>query len=338
MALISVTSQETGLVFDLEGTQISNVIDYNSGAAIFYDNYGGNPERYNVTLTAAQVATATGDLLQAITNVPAPLDITASITYDNGSGTFVGGEQVQIGQSMSGFINSDSGTVLVVGNFQGGVVADNLVIRGLQSGATAQVNGSGTTYAYGNSSTVYINSAKIDTVQDYNIASLNLIQYKQLDKLPAIQYYTSTTVAAIELAAAAYAPVFIGGTQTVTGNKTFSGTTVISGATTLSGTSTISGLILETGVQAISGAGAINVTTKRTDITTTAADAYTLANGTAGQIKKIVMVVDGGDATITPTTLLGFTTITLSAVGESVVLQYGTGGWAIIGGNGYVAA
>lgn len=332
MALISVTSQETGLVFDLEATQICNVVDYNGGAAIFYDNYQGNPDRYNVTQTPSQVATLTGDLLQAIVNVPTPLDITATIAYDTLVGTFIGGEQVQIGQPMSGVIASDNGSTLVVSNFQGGVVADNLVIRGLQSGATASVNGSGTTYAYGNSSTIYINSAKIDTVQDYNIASLNLIQYKQLVKSPTIQYYTSTTVAAIVNAANAYAPVFIGGTQTVTGDKTFSGTSVFSGQVTFSG------LILETGVQAISGAGAINLTTKRTDITTTGANAYTLANGAVGQIKKIVMVVDGGDATITPTTLLGYTTITLNAVGDSVVLEYGTGGWAIIGGNSYTAA
>ena len=332
MALISVTSQETGLVFDLEATQISNVVSYNGGSAIFYDNYQGNPERYNVTEAPATIVTDSGNLLQAITNVPTPLDITATITYDTLVGTFIGGEQVQIGQSMSGVINSDSNPTLVVGNFQGGVVADNLVIRGLQSGATALVNGSGTTYAYGNSSTIYINSAKIDTLQDYNIASLNLIQYKALVKTPTIQYYTPTTIAAIQTAADAYNPVFIGGAQTITGDKTFSG------ANTFSGTTTFSGVILETGVQAISGAGAINVTTKRTDITTTGADAYTLANGTVGQIKKIVLVSYVGDATITPTTLLGFTTITLSAVGESVVLQYGTGGWAIIGGNGYVAA
>jgi hypothetical protein len=326
MALISVTSQETGLLFDLEATQISNVIAYNGGSAIFFDNYGGNPERYNVTETPAQVATSSGDLLFSIVNVPTPLDITATITYDNLVGTFIGGEQIQIGQPMSGVISSDSGTVLVVSNFQGGVVADNLVIRGLQSGATALVNGSGTTYAYGNSSTIYINSAKIDTVQDYNIASLNLIQYKALINSPATQFYTSTTIAAIEAASAAFSPVFIGGTQTVTGAKTLSATT------------TFSGLILETGVQAISGAGAIDITNKRTDITTTGANAYTLANGAVGQIKKIVMVVDGGAATITPTTLLGHTTITLNAVGDSVVLQYGTGGWAAIGGHSYALA
>jgi len=326
MALISVTSQETGLVFDLEATQICNVVDYNGGSAIFYDNYQGNPDRYNVTETPSQVATLSGDLLFSIVNVPTPLDITATITYDNLVGVFIGGEQIQIGQPMSGVIASDSGTVLVVSNFQGGVVADNLVIRGLQSGATAQVNGSGTTYTYGNSSTIYINSAKIDTVQDYNIASLNLIQYKQLVKSPTVQFYTSTTIAAIEAASAAFSPVFVGGTQTVTGAKTFSATT------------TFSGLILETGVQAISGAGAINITTKRTDITTTGANAYTLANGAVGQIKKIVMVARVGDATITPTTLLGHTTITLNAVGDSVTLQYGTGGWAILGGHSYVAA
>ena len=51
------------------------------------------------------------------------------------------------------------------------------------------------------------------------------------------------------------------------------------------------------GVQTISGPGAINLTTLHTEITTTGADAYTLADGTAGQIKTIAMVVDGGDAT-----------------------------------------
>jgi hypothetical protein len=326
MALISVTSQETGLVFDLEATQICNVVDYNGGSAIFYDNYQGNPDRYNVTETPSQVATLSGDLLFSIVNVPTPLDITATITYDNLVGTFIGGEQIQIGQPMSGVIASDSGTVLVVSNFQGGVVADNLVIRGLQSGATAQVNGSGTTYAYGNSSTIYINSAKIDTVQDYNVASLNLIQYKQLVKSPTIQFYTSTTIAAIEAASAAFSPVFVGGTQTVTGAKTFSATT------------TFSGLQLNTGVQALSGAGAANVTQYRTNVTSTGANVVTLANGVVGQRKLIVHVVDGGSVIVTPATALGFTTATLAAVGGTVALEYGTGGWAIVGSNGCVVA
>ena len=80
-------------------------------------------------------------------------------------------------------------------------------------------------------------------------------------------------------------------------------------------------------VQTISGPGAINVTSLHTEITTTGADAYTLANGVVGQIKIISMVVDGGDATVTPTTLANGTTITFDAVHDNVTLMYGANGW-----------
>ena len=62
-----------------------------------------------------------------------------------------------------------------------------------------------------------------------------------------------------------------------------------------------------------------------------------LANGTSdGQIKFISMITDGGGtATITPTNLLGFSTIALDAVGDSCTLLYlnSTSGWAVISNN-----
>jgi hypothetical protein len=64
----------------------------------------------------------------------------------------------------------------------------------------------------------------------------------------------------------------------------------------------------------------------------------TLANGTAGQIKIISHVVDGGSAVLTPTTKIGFTTITFTGVGESAMLIYTAAGWAIVSLNGAVAA
>ena len=52
--------------------------------------------------------------------------------------------------------------------------------------------------------------------------------------------------------------------------------------------------------QALSGAGACNVTSFYTAVTTTSTDALTLAAGTElGQLKKIQMIVDGGDGTLT---------------------------------------
>jgi hypothetical protein len=80
-------------------------------------------------------------------------------------------------------------------------------------------------------------------------------------------------------------------------------------------------------VQQISGPGDISLDTLVTEITTTGADAYTLADGVVGQIKIIAMMVDGGDATLTPTTLATGTTITFSDVNDNITLLYTSNGW-----------
>ena len=80
-------------------------------------------------------------------------------------------------------------------------------------------------------------------------------------------------------------------------------------------------------VQQISGAGAISLDTLVTEITTTGADAYTLADGVVGQIKIIAMIVDGGDGTLTPTTLATGTTITFNDINDNITLLYTTNGW-----------
>lgn len=91
--------------------------------------------------------------------------------------------------------------------------------------------------------------------------------------------------------------------------------------------------------QALSGAGAVNTTDMLTSLTTTgSAQALTLANGTVGQIKIISHVVDGGSAVLTPTTKIGFSTITFTNVGDSAMLIYTAAGWDIVALNGAVAA
>ena len=92
-------------------------------------------------------------------------------------------------------------------------------------------------------------------------------------------------------------------------------------------------------VQALSGAGAVDVTSMITQVTTTGADALTLANGANGQMKIITMVADGGDGTLTPTTFANGTTITFNDVGDSVLLVYNTtGGWAAVSNVGCTIA
>ena len=92
------------------------------------------------------------------------------------------------------------------------------------------------------------------------------------------------------------------------------------------------------GVQALSGAGAADLTNLVTELTTAAgAAAVTLADGsTSGQIKIINHIVDGGGtATVTPTTFANGTTIAFDAVGESVTLVWNsTVGWVASSVNG----
>ena len=89
------------------------------------------------------------------------------------------------------------------------------------------------------------------------------------------------------------------------------------------------GKTIRGGVQSLSGAGAVDLTNLITELTTTGANALTLADGTtSGQIKIINMIVDAGDGTLTPTTFANGTTITFDAVGESATLVWNsTVGW-----------
>ena len=95
-------------------------------------------------------------------------------------------------------------------------------------------------------------------------------------------------------------------------------------------------------VQALSGAGAVNITSLATAFTSTAAgNALTLADGAQGQIKTIIYVAEaaGGDTgVLTPTNLGSATTITFNAVGDAVTLQFAGTDWWVIGLRGAVVA
>jgi len=96
------------------------------------------------------------------------------------------------------------------------------------------------------------------------------------------------------------------------------------------------------GVQALSGAGAADVTNLVTELTTGAgAAAVTLADGTTvGQMKIITMVVDGGGtATVTPTTFANGSTLAFADVNDTVCLVWAsTIGWVIVSNSGAAVA
>lgn len=142
------------------------------------------------------------------------------------------------------------------------------------------------------------------------------------DNLPNIQQNGLNTLKAATF----------GSTVDVTGAATFASTVGFTGAITATG-----GLI--GGVQTLAAAGAVNLTTLVTRVDSAGAIALTLADGTNGQIKVIVMGTDGGDATLTPTTKTGYSTITFNDAGDGVVLVFiTTKGWIVAGNNGATLA
>lgn len=95
---------------------------------------------------------------------------------------------------------------------------------------------------------------------------------------------------------------------------------------------TFSGVLAMDGMpQTLTGAGAVNLTTDTTLWVTTGANAGTLPAGSAGQTKTITMITDGGDGTLSPTNPIGYTTITFTAIGQSVTLKYLNSKWVIVG-------
>jgi len=60
----------------------------------------------------------------------------------------------------------------------------------------------------------------------------------------------------------------------------------------------------------------------------------TLADGDVGQLLNITLIVDGGTMTLTPANGLGYSTIAFADAGDSVQLEFKSGGWAVIGQGG----
>jgi hypothetical protein len=86
--------------------------------------------------------------------------------------------------------------------------------------------------------------------------------------------------------------------------------------------------------QALTAAGAVNITTPVTTVASGGAIALTLADGSVGQIKIIIMITDGGDATLTPATMANGTTLTFADAGDSAILMWIATGWQVIGIGG----
>lgn len=82
-----------------------------------------------------------------------------------------------------------------------------------------------------------------------------------------------------------------------------------------------------------------SVSVTNTEVQISGISTGTLANGSLGQLKRILIVAiitPGHTYTITPTTFVGATTIQFDTVGQSVNLVYTVNGWTLNGGSGAI--
>lgn len=92
--------------------------------------------------------------------------------------------------------------------------------------------------------------------------------------------------------------------------------------------------------QALSGAGAVNVTTRTTLFTSTGAgQALTMANGTkTGQRKTVHHTVDGGSGVLTPATAGNFATATFTNVHDWAEFEWSGAAWNVVAFGGATIA
>lgn len=140
-----------------------------------------------------------------------------------------------------------------------------------------------------------------------------------------------------------------GGTVTSVG-VTSSTLTVTGSSITTSGTITvdipanvaITGTLRLSGSEDVANGAAINLAVTASYFSTAAAETATLAAGTNGQIKTLMMFADGGDMVVTVTNAgwktSGTGTLTFDTIGDACTLQYINSKWFVIGNNGVVLA
>jgi hypothetical protein len=119
--------------------------------------------------------------------------------------------------------------------------------------------------------------------------------------------------------------------QVAAAGVTVDGVLLKDGGVSNAGATQIAGFYPTVAAQALSGPGAVNVTSYLTKYTSTAgAEALTLAAGTQiGQRKRVSHVVDGGSGVLTAT-FVGGTTITFTTVAEYADLLWTGAAWAVL--------
>jgi len=134
--------------------------------------------------------------------------------------------------------------------------------------------------------------------------------------------------------------------DTTTGNIVIGAVGGSTQTTTLNATKTITNTLVTQSIASVADGTAISLTTAMSFFTTATVggETSTLANGATGQFKSLMLKSrsNSSDMVVTVSTA-GWKsgssgTITFDAVGDSCLLQYGSGGWFAVGANGVTFA
>ncbi len=97
-------------------------------------------------------------------------------------------------------------------------------------------------------------------------------------------------------------------------------------------------LVLGGVVQSMSSAGAISITTLVTKITSPdGAGTLTIADGTEGQLKVIVMTSNNANHALTINANIGHSSIVFNGPGDTAILIFLAGNWYFLGGTATVS-
>lgn len=234
--------------------------------------------------------------------------------------------------------NSDG--VLVLANDENGLVAVGIATTANPTGAGYRPGcfligcdgknynngGDGTTAAFQN----------IDSISTGEIADGAVTLAKMANVATASVFYRKTAATGVpEVQSLATLKTDLGLTGTNSGDQTIA----LTGDVTGSGVGTFAAT-LRAGIPTVLAAlqnevtttGAISIANFLTTIDTTAAPtAYTLAAGTyTGQLKKIMLRVDGGDATVTGVFDGTNNTLTFANAGEYALLEWDGAHWIAV--------